>query len=81
MPLVIAKCTQCGAALEVDQTMEAAVCPYCKMPYIVEKAINIYNIQNSLKENSDFVIKAGTLIRYRGEATEVVIPDSVIEIG
>lgn len=42
MPLVQAKCTSCGANLEVDNTKEAAVCPYCNSAYIVEKAINNY---------------------------------------
>jgi DNA-directed RNA polymerase subunit RPC12/RpoP len=32
-------CTQCGASVEVDPKQEAAVCKYCKTPYIVEKVI------------------------------------------
>ena len=44
MPLVSAKCTNCGANLEVDNTKDAAICPYCGTPYIVEKAINNYII-------------------------------------
>lgn len=43
MPLVPAKCTNCGADLETDSAMEEAVCPYCRSAYIVEKAINNYN--------------------------------------
>ena len=39
--LVPAVCTQCGAALEVDPSQEAAVCPYCNMPYIVERRFGI----------------------------------------
>ncbi len=48
MPLVKACCTNCGAALEVDNNKEAAICPYCSTAYIVEKAINKYvmNVQN-----------------------------------
>lgn len=46
MPLVPAKCTQCGASLTVDPSKEAAVCPYCSQAYIVEKAINFYNTTN-----------------------------------
>ena len=44
--LVAAKCTNCGAALTVDPGQQAAVCSYCGMPYIVEKAIQNYNITN-----------------------------------
>lgn len=47
MPLVSAKCPQCGAPLKVDSKNEAAICEYCKTPFIVEKAINNYNIENA----------------------------------
>lgn len=40
MPFVQAKCTNCGANLEVDNSRDAAICPYCHTPYVVEKAIN-----------------------------------------
>lgn len=53
--LVPAVCTQCGAALEVDPSQEAAVCPYCNMPYIVEKAVRNYNIRNAKIEHADTV--------------------------
>lgn len=42
MPLVKAQCTNCGGILEVDNAKEAAICPYCNTPYIVEKAINCF---------------------------------------
>ena len=44
--LVAAKCTNCGAALSVDPGQEAAICNYCNMPYIVERAIQNYNVTN-----------------------------------
>ena len=40
MPLVEAKCTNCGAALKVDDNKDAAVCQFCQTPFIVEKAIS-----------------------------------------
>jgi len=43
MPIVAALCTQCGARVEVDSNKEAAICPHCNTPYIVEKAITNYN--------------------------------------
>ena len=45
--MVPAVCTQCGAKLDVDPGQEAAVCPYCGTPFLVEKAINNYHIQYS----------------------------------
>ncbi len=67
MPLVKAQCTNCGASLEVDKDKEAAICPYCNTPYIVEKAIqqyitnNTYNIESAVFINNDEekLIKAG----------------------
>lgn len=48
MPLAKAKCTNCGANLEVDNSKDAAICPYCQTAYIVEKAINNYTITNNI---------------------------------
>lgn len=42
--LIPAKCTSCGATLEVDASQHTAICPYCNSSYIVEQAINNYNI-------------------------------------
>ena len=90
MPLVQAKCTNCGATLQVESTKDAAICPYCGAAYIVEKAVNYFNTTNSIRadvvniyggNSSDFVIRAGTLERYNGAASEVVIPNSVTAIG
>ena len=53
--LLPAICTQCGAALEVDPTQEAAVCKYCGTPFIVEKAIQNYNVQHATIEHADNV--------------------------
>lgn len=43
MPLVAAKCTQCGANIEVDKDKDAGICPYCGTAFITEKAITNYN--------------------------------------
>lgn len=53
MPLVAAKCTQCGANIEVDDSKEAGICKFCGTAFITEKAVtnyianNTYNIQNA----------------------------------
>lgn len=41
---VPAKCTNCGGQLDVDPTMQAAVCPYCNTAFVVEQAINNFNV-------------------------------------
>lgn len=43
--LVPAKCTSCGGQLTVNPSQQAAVCPFCNSAFIVEQAINNYNIQ------------------------------------
>ena len=53
MPLVAAKCTQCGANIEVDETKEAGICKYCGTAFITEKAINNYNTY--ITNNNNFV--------------------------
>lgn len=40
MALVAAKCTQCGANIEIDNTKETGICQYCGTAFITEKAIN-----------------------------------------
>lgn len=86
MPLVQVKCTNCGANLEIDNTLDAAVCPYCNVPFVVEKAINNYNTANHISagpvnayggSSADFAVRGGVLEKYNGAAMEVVIPNSV----
>jgi DNA-directed RNA polymerase subunit RPC12/RpoP len=47
MALTEAKCTNCGANIKVDPAQDAANCEYCGAAFIVEKAINNYNIANA----------------------------------
>jgi tetratricopeptide (TPR) repeat protein len=46
MALVAAKCTNCGANIEVDNTKELGVCEFCETTFYVEKVINNYNTNN-----------------------------------
>lgn len=91
MPLMNAKCTNCGGALQVDSKKRLAVCPYCKEPYVVEEAINNYTyttnnyinadvVNVTAKIENDFVIRGGVLEKYNGEAMDVVIPNGVVAI-
>jgi len=42
MGFVAAKCTQCNANIEIDDSKEAGICKYCNTAFITEKAINNY---------------------------------------
>lgn len=89
MPFVEAKCTSCGATLPVDSARDAWVCGYCGTPFVVEKAIQQFNITNNITAGTvvvqaaqnDFEIRGGVLVKYNGSATEVEVPEGVVEIG
>ena len=51
MALVPARCTQCGGAIEVDNTQEAGVCKHCGTAFITEKAINNYTTNYNITNN------------------------------
>ena len=53
--LVPAICTQCGGSVEVDPLQEKAFCKYCGTSFLVEKAINNYNIQHANIERVESV--------------------------
>ena len=88
MALVQAKCTNCGANLEIDNSKDAAICQFCGTPFIVEKAINNYNTTNNIKADvinvfsnaQEFVVKGGILTQYNGNSTIISIPDNVKEV-
>ncbi|MCL2370599.1 MAG: tetratricopeptide repeat protein [Firmicutes bacterium] len=40
MALVAAKCTECGAAIEVEETKDAGICSFCGTAFVTQKAIN-----------------------------------------
>lgn len=63
MALIHAKCTECGATLEIDKEKDAAICPYCGAAFVTEKAINNYNtyVTNNIVidgENADELLSA-----------------------
>lgn len=63
--IVPAKCTSCGASVEVDSSQESARCPFCNATYLVDKAIQNYNINvnGSLSVN-------GATININGRSVE-----------
>lgn len=62
MALVAAKCTQCGATLQVDETKEAGICQYCDTAFMTEKVINNYNVTNNIKvENATINISGANI--------------------
>lgn len=75
MPIVDAKCTNCGATLQVDDTKEAMVCQYCGSAFVVEKAINNYTttiINNNNFAGANITVAGGDVENYRTLARRAV---------
>lgn len=96
MALVPAKCPECGGNINIDPGKKAAVCEYCKQPFIVQEAIQNFNTTYNITNNNeikadvvnvyeskknDFEIEAGVLKKYTGSDVIVTIPGGVKEIG
>lgn len=57
MALIPARCTQCGANIEVDDKREAGICKYCGTAFITTKAITYYNNTSEVNiQNAKFYI-------------------------
>jgi len=71
MPFVEAKCTNCGAVLPVDSARDAWVCGYCGTPFVVEKAIQQFNITNNITAGTVNVV-ANTEIASKARASQLM---------
>lgn len=91
MGFVAAKCTQCGANIEVDDTKEAGICKYCGTAFVTEQVINNVEVTNHISDsvvniynNSDetyLETNAHKLISYKGEEEIVKVPTYITVIG
>lgn len=87
MGLIAAKCTQCGANIEVDGAKEAGICKFRGTTFVTEKAIYNYNVTTSVvniyneAKSDDFEIDNRILILYKGSDEVVSIPEYITEIG
>ena len=72
MPLVAAKCTQCGANLQIDSSKDAAICPNCNTPFVTEKAITNYKTYYEYKiEKADVHIHDEKSVETRLKNAEI----------
>ena len=53
--IVPALCIQCGGTVEVDPKSETAKCPFCGTTFLLEKAVNNYNVKYAHVEHADNV--------------------------
>ena len=61
MPLVAAKCTECGSSIEVDDTKEAGICSHCGTAFITEKVINNYVSNYNITNNVTKIYQGGDM--------------------
>ena len=66
MSLIPAKCTECGANIEVDESKEAGICSHCGTAFVTEKVINNYQTTNN---NTNYI----------GEQTNIYFGESKFE--
>ena len=68
-----AKCTNCGANIEVDESKEAGICKYCGSAYITENAIKNYNttITNTSNNNANTIVNNYYNAPFKAQANEV----------
>ena len=61
MPMVQAKCENCGGILAVDSDLKAANCPFCGTAYIVQDSINYYNSTVNIDNSSIANVQANVV--------------------
>ena len=88
MALIPAKCSSCGALLEIDSGEETVTCKYCNASLSADQAIALfratYPVQMSHADRiakRDFFIRGRVLVKYDGPGGDVIIPDGVKVIG
>ena len=52
MELVQAICPYCNKMIKADKDRDAAICPFCLEPYVVEMAIRKYGQVNEIRQES-----------------------------
>jgi len=83
MPLVNAKCTSCGATIEVNPEAQALVCKYCGSAFVVEQAINNYNnyITSNIQAQFVNVQGNGANININGKNKDAIIERGLNILG
>ena len=56
MGFISTKCSNCGAKIEIDETIEKGICPYCGAEYVMEKPVNS-TVNNMKIENAVFTVE------------------------
>lgn len=79
MPLVPAKCPECGGNINVDSTQRLGICEYCKQPFVVEEAVHNFNTTYNITNNNE--IKADVVNVYGEENIDLKLKEFVDKIS
>ncbi len=81
MALIPAKCTQCGANIQVDDKKEAGICESCGTAFITEKVINNYNVTNNYNIANAQITVGGIDVTKRIAAAEKLMSTGLHDEG
>mgnify|MGYP000983455739 CR=1 FL=1 len=86
MPLMPAKCPECGGLVEVNSENRAGLCQHCGQPFVVEDAINTFNnyfnvtnIYNTTNQTSHNYSDGTTVNVYEDTNKDFVIEAGVLK--
>lgn len=79
-----AKCTNCGATIEVDEKQSAGICKYCNSAYVTEKAIEQYNnsVSNIATNNAQTIVNNYyNAAEAKSNVVQIVEPRPKLKVG
>lgn len=84
MPIVLAKCTECGGTIKVESEKKLGVCENCGQPFVVEEAINnftnFYEVNYITNNNTTNNYGDGTVVNiYENENKEFIVEAGVLK--
>ena len=82
MPLVPAKCPECGGLVEVDNEKRAGLCQHCSQPFVIEDAIQTFNTyyQTTNNYNTTHNYGEGAVVNvYEDKSKDFVIEGGVLK--
>lgn len=86
MPLMPAKCPECGGLVEVNSENRAGLCQHCGQPFVVEDAINTFNnyfnvtnIYNTTNQTSHNYSDGTTVNVYEDTNKDFVIEAGILK--
>ena len=79
MPLVPAKCPECGGLVEVDNEKRAGLCQHCGQPFVIEDAIQTFNTyyQTTNNYNTTHNYGDGTVVNIYEDTNKDFIIEAV----